>query len=258
MNRTINIDEVVMHYDAKLFQDKLKAFAIHLAISLILVLSTYVVIHFLWYPAPLFKATDAGKILVMILIVDLILGPLLTLVVYKKHKKTLKMDLTIIALIQLSALSYGLYSVYEARPVFIAYVVDRFDLVRANDIIQVDEKMYHLPKLGPEYTYVDLMELNATEKLDSILDETTYNISPAQRPKFYNNFELAKPLIIEKSQNLILLNDYNISTEVKKILQKYPQADSFLPLKANAVDMTALIDKKHNGKVIAVVDLRPW
>jgi len=247
-----------MHYDAKLFQDKLKAFAIHLAISLILVLSTYVVIHFLWYPAPLFKATDAGKILVMILIVDLILGPLLTLVVYKKHKKTLKMDLTIIALIQLSALSYGLYSVYEARPVFIAYVVDRFDLVRANDILEVDEQIHHLPKLGPEYTYVDLMELNATEKLDSILDETTYNISPAQRPKFYNNFELAKPLIIEKSQNLILLNDYNSSTEVKKILQKYPKADSFLPLKANAVDMTALIDKKHNGNVIAVVDLRPW
>ncbi|MGE6390963.1 hypothetical protein ACQKDP_10315 [Psychrobacter pacificensis] len=75
----------------------------------------------------------------MILIVDLISGSLSTLVVYKKHKKTLKMDLTIIALIQLSALSYGLYSVYEARPVFIAYVVDRFDLVRANDISEVDE-----------------------------------------------------------------------------------------------------------------------
>ena len=56
----------------------------------------------------------------------------------------------------------------------------------------------------------------------------------------------------------MLLKDYNNPTEVNKILQKYPQADSFLPLKSSAVDMTALIDKKHNGKVIAVVDLRPW
>lgn len=247
-----------MHYDAKLFQDKLKAFAIHFAISLILVLSTYVVIHLLWYPAPLFKATDAGKILVMILIVDLILGPLLTLVVYKKHKKTLKMDLTIIALIQLSALSYGLYSVYEARPVWIAYVVDRFELVRANDILEEDEQTHHLPKLGLEYTYVDLTGLDATEKLDSILDETTYGISPVQRPKFYNDFELAKPLIIEKSQNLTFLNDYNNPIIVREILQKYPQADSFLPIKANAIDMTALIDKKDNGNIVAVVDLRPW
>ena len=247
-----------MHYDVELFKDKLQAFFNHFAVSSVIVLCVYILIHFLWYPTPLFKATGAENIIVMILIVDLISGPLLTLVVYKKHKKTLKMDLTIIAVIQLSALIYGLYSVYEARPVFVAYVIDRFELVRANDILEVDGQIHHLSKLGPEYIYVDLTELDATEKLDSIFDETAYNISPAQRPKFYNNFELAKPLIIEKSQNLILLNDYNSSTEVKKILQKYPKADSFLPLKANAVDMTALIDKKHNGNVIAVVDLRPW
>tara|TARA_R110002124_G_scaffold41182_1_gene127864 strand:- start:283 stop:1026 length:744 start_codon:yes stop_codon:yes gene_type:complete len=247
-----------MRCNRKLFQDKLQAFIFHFAISLAIVFSAYFIIELFWYPEPLFKATDAEKIFVMILIVDLISGPLLTLVVYKKHKKTLKMDLTIIAVIQFSALIYGLYSVYEARPVFVAYVIDRFELVRANDILEVDEQIHHLPKFGPEYIYVDLTELNATEKLDSILDETTYNISPAQRPKFYNNFELAKPLIIEKSQNLMLLKDYNNPTEVNKILQKYPQADSFLPLKSNAVDMTALIDKKHNGKVIAVVDLRPW
>lgn len=247
-----------MRYDIKLFKDKLKAFFIHLVISLIVVLSTYVVIHLLWYPTPLFKAADAGKILGMILIVDLILGPLLTLVVYKKHKKTLKMDLTIIALIQLSALSYGLYSVYEARPVWIAYVVDRFELVRANDILEEDEQTHHFPKLGPEYIYVDLTGLDANEKLDSILDETTYGISPVQRPKFYNNFELAKPLIIEKSQNLTLLNDYNNPIVVREILKKYPQADSFLPLKANAIDMTTLVDKKDNGNIVAVVDLRPW
>lgn len=247
-----------MHYDVELFKDKLQAFFTHIAISLIMVLASYLLIHVLWYPSPLFKATDAGKIFIIILVVDLILGPLLTLVVYKKYKKTLKIDLTVIALIQLSGLGYGLYSVYEVRPVFIAYVVDRFELVRANDILEVDEQIHHLPKFGPEYIYVDLTELNATEKLDSILDEITYNISPAQKTKFYNNFEFAKPLIIEKSQNLTLLNKYNNPSVVKNILRKYPQADGFLPLKANAVDMTALIDSEDNGKVVAVVDLRPW
>lgn len=168
------------------------------------------------------------------------------------------MDLTIIALIQLSALGYGLYSVYQARPVWIAYVVDRFELVRVNDIIESEDQLYILPKFGPEYIYVDLAGLNASEKLDSILDETTDHISPAQRPKFYNKYDLAKPLIIKNSQNINLLNDYNNPIEVKDILQKFPKADSFLPLKANAVDMTVLIDRKNNGKVVAVVDLRPW
>lgn len=246
-----------MRYDAKLFKDKLKAFAIHLAISLVLVLTAYVLVHLLWYPAPLFKATDAKKILIIILIVDLILGPLLTFIVYKKHKKTLKMDLTIIILIQLSALSYGLYSVYQARPILIAYVFDRFELVRANDILEENGNAHHASKFGPEYVYVNLVGLNATEKLDSILDEATYNISPAQRPKYYDNFELAQPLIVEKSQDIMLLNEYNQPSSVKNILKKYPQTNSFLPLKANAVDMTVLIDR-NKGKVIEIVDLRPW
>lgn len=247
-----------MCYDAKLLKDKVKAFANHLAISLVIVLAVYVLVQLLWYPTPLFKATDASRIFIIILIVDLILGPLLTSVVYKKNKKTLRMDLTIIVLIQLIALGYGLYSVYQARPVWIAYVVDRFELVRVNDIIESEDQLYILPKLGPEYIYVDLAGLNASEKLDSILDETTDNISPAQRPKFYNKYDLAKPLIIKNSQNINLLNDYNNPIEVKDILQKFPKADSFLPLKANAVDMTVLIDRKNNGKVVAVVDLRPW
>ena len=247
-----------MRYDIRLFKDKLKVFFIHLIISFVVVLSAYIFIHLLWYPSPLFKATDARKILLMILIVDLTLGPLLTFVVYKKHKKTLKMDLIFIVLIQLAALVYGLYSVYQARPVLIAYVVDRFELVRVNDIIEIEGQPYGLPKFGPKYIYIKLDGLNATENLNSIFDETTYDISPAQRPKYYNEFELAKPFIMEKSQDLTLLNDYNDPRAVKAVLQKYPQANSFLPLKANAVDMTVLIDKRDDGKVIQIVDLSPW
>lgn len=247
-----------MYSKLDVFNDKLKAFFVHLAISVALVSATYLLIRLLWYPSPLIKATDVSKIFIMILLVDLVLGPLLTFIVYKKNKKTLRMDLTIIVLIQLSALGYGLYSVYEARPVFMAYVADRFELVRVNDIIEDDEYEDGLPKFGPQYVYVDLERQDASEKLDSILKETEYNISPAQRPKFYNNFDLAKPLIVKNSQDVALLNNYNESIEVTTILKKYPLADSFLPLKANAVDMTVLIDRENQGQIIKIVDLRPW
>lgn len=247
-----------MYSRVDMFKDKLKAFFIHFAFSIVLVLCAYLLVQMLWYPSPLFKATDASKLFVMILVVDLILGPLLTFVIYKKNKKTLRMDLTVIALVQLSALGYGLYSMYEARPIWMAYVVDRFELVKANEIIEDNEQTYDLPKFDPKYIYVDLDNLSADEKLDSILKETQYNISPAQRPKFYKKFELAKPLIIKNSQDVVVLNDYNDPDEVDNILQKYPQADSFLPLKANAVDMTVLINKRNAGEVVKIVDLRPW
>lgn len=63
--------------------------------------------------------------------------------------------------------------------------------------------------------------------------------------------------MLKKSQDVALLNNYNESIEVGNILKRYPQADSFLPLKANAIDMTVLTDS-NTGKVIKIVDLRPW
>ena len=60
----------------------------------------------------------------------------------------------------------------------------------------------------------------------------------------------------QREQKLELLQQYNNKTDVEKILAKYPQATAFLPMKANAVDMTVLIDQKAN--VVKIVDLRPW
>jgi len=60
----------------------------------------------------------------------------------------------------------------------------------------------------------------------------------------------------QRAQKLELLQQYNNKTDVEKVLAKYPQATAFLPMKANAVDMTVLIDQKAN--VVKIVDLRPW
>lgn len=238
-------------------KDKLKATLTHLALSAILVVVSYTIITRIWYPTPLFKATDVSKIFIMILVVDLILGPLLTFIVYKKNKITLVMDLAVIALFQLAALSYGLYSVYETRPVWIAYIADRFELVRANELIEDPEHPMVLPTFGPEYQFVDIATDDPEEQVDILLTETQYGIKPAQRPNFYREFEAAKPFIIKNSLQLAELNQYNSSIKIDEILKKYPQADSFLPLTSNK-DMTVLINKNKGGTVVAIVDLRPW
>jgi len=46
-----------------------------------------------WYPIPLVKATGVGALFLMMLGIDLILGPAFTFIVYKKFKKNLKFDL---------------------------------------------------------------------------------------------------------------------------------------------------------------------
>ncbi len=244
-------------------KDKIIAFLVHLAISCVIALISMAIVYLVWNPEPLYKATGITRIFLLMLAIDITLGPLLTFIVYKKGKKTLKFDLAVIALLQISALIYGLYHVYEGRPVWIAYNVDRFDLVRANEIdtrkLDQAKPEYRQPSFTtPKYVAAIIPNDNIEQKNQILFDEMGLGIAPSQRPELYQPLEKAYPKIKERALPLIDLNQYNDPNQVKLILAKYPQADSFVPLKANAVDMTVLIDKKNGGKVVKIVDLRPW
>jgi hypothetical protein len=111
-----------------------KAAFIHLLISLLVVGSVAAYIIYFWYPPALMHMSKADRLLTIIAGVDLVVGPLLTLVVYKLGKPKLKLDLAIIGTIQLVFLAYGLYTIWNSRPVFLVAVPDRFELVFANEI----------------------------------------------------------------------------------------------------------------------------
>ena len=78
-----------------------------------------------------------------------------------------------------------------------------------------------------------------------------------QKPERYVPFDKVQKQIQQHAQNLNVLNQFNDKASVEKTLSKYPQATAFIPLKANAVDMTVLINKEK-GEVVKIVDLRPW
>lgn len=111
-----------------------KASFIHLLISLVVVGSAAAYIVYFWYPPALMHMAKADRLLMLIAGVDLVVGPMLTLIIYKAGKPKLKMDLAIIALIQFSFLAYGLYTTWNSRPIFLVAVPDRFELVFANEI----------------------------------------------------------------------------------------------------------------------------
>ena len=127
------------------FTSKRKLFFIkHLSVSILIALIIIGVVFFVWYPSPLATAVGVTQIFLMMLAIDVIVGPVLGLLVYKEGKKTLKIDLSIIIALQISALGYGIYSIEQGRPVWVAYNVDRFELVRKNEII--DD---HIDKASP-------------------------------------------------------------------------------------------------------------
>ena len=95
---------------------RFKAALIHLSISAVLVGSVVGVVFWVWYPEPTFEVLGAFSIIQMLVAVDLIIGPTLTLIVFKQGKPGLKFDLTAIAVVQIIALVYGSYTLYDEKP----------------------------------------------------------------------------------------------------------------------------------------------
>lgn len=113
-----------------------RASFIHLLISALVVGSAAAYIIYFWYPPALMHMAKADRLLMLIGGVDLVVGPLLTLIIYKAGKKHLKFDLFFIAIVQFAFLAYGLYTTWNSRPVFLVAVPDRFELVFANEITE--------------------------------------------------------------------------------------------------------------------------
>lgn len=240
---------------------RLKFFLGHLSISFFIALLVVSLVFFIWYPSPLANAVGVTHIFLMLLVIDVILGPLLGLLVYKEGKKTLKFDLSVIILIQIAALCYGVFSIEQGRPAWLVYNVDRFELVRKNELvdtnIQQAQPQFQQPSwFKPQYVATEFAK-DIQQRNDEMFAEVLGGISIAQRPERYVELTQAKTQIQQRALPLKELEQYNPKTDVEKTLAKYPQADAFVPLKATAVDMTVLIDKEK-GEVVKIVDLRPW
>ncbi|MGI1795085.1 TfpX/TfpZ family type IV pilin accessory protein [Acinetobacter variabilis] len=240
---------------------RLKFFLGHLIVSILIALSTIILVFFVWYPSPLAKAASVAYIFVMLLIIDVILGPLLGLLVYQEDKKTLKMDLSIIILIQIVALGYGMYSIAQARPVWIAFNHDRFELVRKNEIktenIMKAESQYQQPTLlQPQFVAVKQAidpQVRQIEQMSAMLN----GISLAQYPERYMSLDQAKIQIQKQSRDLSQLTHWNDKKIVQQYLSLYSKANAWLPLETYGLAMVVLINKEK-AEVIKIVDLRPW
>ena len=102
---------------------RIKMAAFHLLCSAIVVGLVMSVIYLIWYPYPYYVFHSTLSATKLVVVVDLVLGPLLTLIVFNTAKplKELKRDLLIIVLVQVSALGWGIYITHSVRPLFAVY-----------------------------------------------------------------------------------------------------------------------------------------
>lgn len=118
------------------WKNRLRASGIHLCISLAIASLAALLVFLVWYPYPYGEISGGRELFFILVSVDVVLGPLITLTIFNptKPRSELVRDLTIVGLIQLAALGYGLWTVFVARPVHLVYEFDRFRVVHAVDV----------------------------------------------------------------------------------------------------------------------------
>tara|TARA_E500000331_G_scaffold143902_1_gene140206 strand:- start:319 stop:756 length:438 start_codon:yes stop_codon:yes gene_type:complete len=98
----------------------------HFLISFAVFLVLVYLIVFIWFPGFFFTIDGGWEGMRIIIGVDLVLGPILTLVVFKQGKPGLNFDLAAIGLFQSICLAVGVYIVYSERPQFFVYYEQHF------------------------------------------------------------------------------------------------------------------------------------
>jgi hypothetical protein len=241
---------------------RLRAAGYHFFISAVIGGGLFSLFWFQLYRAPLFQAVGGLEIFLMLLAIDVVLGPVMTMIVWKKDWKQLCKDLAVIAFVQLAAVCYGVYTLWIARPVYIAALGPRFDIVHATD---VDDKELatswkSLPLLGPEWVGVK-QPIDPKER-ERILFSALGGADYGHFPQHHQPIENMRDEILRNAQPISDLKKLNPGEEtaIDRWLEKRGvKADDVIyqGLKARAKDMAVIMDAK-TAKVIGIAPFKPW
>jgi hypothetical protein len=239
----------------------------HLFISAAIGAAVLAAMILVWYPPPFFEATGGLGLVLLMIGVDVTLGPLLTTAVFNPAKGLgqLKLDLAVIGLLQLAALAYGIHVMYTARPAYLVFAVDRFDLVMANAIPPAE-----LAKAPPPWNRVPVGRpptVGARIPDDPKLKEESLfaalaGVDLPQQPRFFVPYAEVARDAARKGHEIADLKRRNPDrTEaIDAIVRASGRAESglrWLAARAPNRDFAVVVDAA-DGAIVDMTIARPW
>ncbi|WP_306523988.1 TfpX/TfpZ family type IV pilin accessory protein [Dokdonella sp.] len=243
-----------------------KAAGIHLSANAVIATLALALIFLVWYPHPYSQAAGAGMLALLLLGVDLVLGPLLTLVVYKTGKKGLRFDLTLIVLLQIAAFAYGMHVVARARPAFIVANIDRLNLVAANDIDAADFAKAARPQFASA-PWSGPMLIGARLPTDIAARNRLALAGPGGKdidvlPQYYTDYTAAVPDLLAHAKSVDALRKAH--ADQARVVDDWLRGQQLsadqvrcVPLVGRSGALTAMLDSR-SGALLDVLAIDPW
>lgn len=240
---------------------RFKAFSIHFAISFVIFLVLLYFILVQWYPQPLFSTDGGWQVIRIIIGVDLILGPLLTLIVFKSGKPGLKFDLAMIALVQALALSWGVWNTYNERPAAVIYTLDFFTPVPAYQLKEQGMTAKELKKYGDSWPIIIYSDIPKDKKSEVLAKSLREGIPLYLLTDYYKEFTKEQSGTLKES-SMNLEKYVEDKPELKKLYQHSLLTGtaktniSYLALHSREKWVTAVFDLDEM-RIIDTIDIEP-
>lgn len=242
-----------------------KAAAIHFAISFVVLTLIVGFVVWRWYPPELFAMARAGTLLSLLAGVDLVLGPLLTLLVYRTGKPSLKFDLSVIALLQIAAMAFGLHTAWLSRPAYVVATSDRFRLVFANEIDQASAakapaEYRHAPALGPRTVAAPLPN-DPKRRLEMMLQSFS-GLDISQQPAHFVTYPPADAAFLGQAvpaDTVLELAPPAQRAAWRQLFARHPGVGSLaiLPLQSSRGSASVVL-QASDGRILGYSHLDPW
>ncbi len=244
-----------------MFKNKIKASLIHLLLSAVIISALISLALIFWFPSPFLGVTNFKDIALILIAIDLILGPLLTFVVFNPKKKSLRFDLSVIVAIQIMGLSYGLYMLYLTHPVYVTYYEKSFNIITAKDARPDQAKLadYRISKLSsPKLAYMTYDEDTNNKLFNEMLDGES---EIEARTDYYIPYENHLDDILAQSLDTAkIFSEKNMDDASREFLNKNNNIEefAFLPLVNGSTNNGIIVLNKETGEPVDLIKTSPW
>jgi len=235
---------------------RLKAFGLHLLGSALVLTLTLGTLYLGWYHWPGWYLADVPRVLAVLAGVDLVLGPLLTLIIAsaKKPRRELARDIAIIVTVQLSALVYGTTALWNGRPLYYAFSEDCLQVVQAYDIDPDELALARRQQLQfaphwysvPRWIWAPLpQDSKERDKIVSSAMQGRFDV--VGMPRYFKPWDQGLPALRAQLKNVDDIR-YFTSGEKKRLKQRM-QAAGFATDRRDAMPLTG-----RRRPLLAVID----
>jgi hypothetical protein len=235
---------------------RLKLFSLHLLSSATVLTLVLGSLYLGWYRWPGWYLTDVTRVILIMVCVDVVLGPTLTLIIAKKSKerRVLARDIGIVVAVQLCALTYGSAQLWNGRPLYYAFSENILQLVQAYDIDANEAKLgrEQNPALAPRWYSLPRWiwaplppDVGTAKKI--IISTITGGDDVISMPRYFKSWEEGLPFLRSKLKKVDDVS-YFAKSEKKRLKDKM-KAAGLADDKLNTIPLTG-----RGHPLLAVID----